>query len=261
MQKPCADSPQTLESLIKEWVAKLAVNAGASLDAKTQAVYCSIWLEGLSDLPPAVLLAAFRKTLRECVYWPVKVADIRKHVSSAVCRATDDACEEAWNRCLEIRRCHWNPDIPGPFDRAVSRLTERVKQAARAAGIWKDFTASEWESGALHTWAKKRFFESFNAWGEQRQDDFLLPEGEVRKLLIEFYETKTALPAPKPEPTATPEERLRVADELAAAARKVLGIRPTAPRTVRDTPERRADLAKQAAFIREKYPDRKQVIA
>ncbi len=255
--------PQTLESLISEWVAKLAINAGASLDAKTQAVFCSIWLEGLADLPPAVLRAAFQKTLRECAYWPVKVADIRKHVSRAESNATDEAAEKAWERVLEIRRCHWNPDWsnpykPSPFERAVSQLTERVKQAARAAGIWRDYTESEWESGALHTWAKKRFFESFNSWGEREQDTFLLPDGEVKKLLIEFSESKSMLPAPKQEPAMPPEERLRVADELAAAARQVLGIRPPAPHSVRDTPERRAELADQAAFIRQKYPDRKQ---
>jgi hypothetical protein len=255
-KRQCGDGQKTIESLISDWVAKLALNAGAALDAKTQAVYCSIWLEGLSDLSPAVLVAAFRKTLRECPYWPVKVADIRKQVSSAVNRSTDEAAEKAWERVVEIRRVYWNPDIPGEFNHAVSRLSERVKQAARAAGVWRDFTESEWEAGALHTWAKKRFFESFNAWGEYRQDELLLPEGEVKKLLIEFSESKAALPAPKPEPAMPSEERLRVADELAAAAKQVLGIRPPAPRSLRDTPERRAELQRQAEEIKAKYANR-----
>src|SRR5690348_4939558 len=121
----CADMRPTPESLIREWVAKLAVNAGASLDAKTQAVFCSIWGEGLGDLSPSVLEAAFRKTLRECPYWPVKVADIRKHVSCAVSNATDEAAEQAWRRVLEIRRVHWSPDVPGPFNRAFAALSER----------------------------------------------------------------------------------------------------------------------------------------
>jgi hypothetical protein len=252
----CADSPPTLESLISEWVAKLAVNAGASLDGKTQAVFCSIWLEGLSDLSPAVLLAAFRKTLRECPYWPVKVADIRKHVAHAVSNATDEAAEKAWSRVLEIRRVCWNPDIPGLFDRAVSALTERVRCAARAAGVWRDFTESEWESGALHTWAKKRFFESFNSWGEREQDKFLLPEGETKKLLIEFAETK-ALPAPKPAPQLPPEERLRVADELAAAAREVLATYKPKEHLVTVSDETRKAYRQQAELIRRKYPDSK----
>jgi hypothetical protein len=166
------------------------VNAGAALDAKTQAVFRSIWLEGLSDLSPAVLLAAFRKTLRECPYWPVKVADIRKHVSHAVSNATDEAAEKAWERVLECRRVYWNPDMPGGFSRGMPRLPARVAQAARAAGVWRDFPTTE----ALHVWAKKVFFESFLAWGEREQDKFLLPDGEVKNLLAEFSETK-ALPA------------------------------------------------------------------
>lgn len=254
-QKPCGDSPLTLDSLIKEWVAKLAVNAGASLDAKTQAVYCSIWRDGLADLPPDVLLAAFRKTLRECPYWPVKVADIRKHVSRAVSNATDEAAEQAWDRVLEIRRCHWSPDVPGPFNRAVAELSERVRRAARAAGVWRDFTAEEYERGGLHTWAKKKFVESFNAWGERQQDAFLLPNSETKKLLIECSEMK-ALPwtKPKEEPQLPAQERLRIADELAEAARKVLGLRKPSAYQVKDTAERRAELHSQAEIIKARFP-------
>src|SRR5438270_8268535 len=188
----CADSPRTLESLIEEWVAKLAVNAGAALDAKTQAVYCSIWLEGLGDLTPNVLRAAFQKTLQECAYWPVKVADIRKHVARAESHATEEAAEIAWERVLELRRVYWSPDMSGGFSRGMPKLPERVAQAARAAGIWRDFPTTE----ALHVWAKKVFFESFIAWGKAEQDQFLLPDGEIKNLLAEFYETK-ALPAPQ----------------------------------------------------------------
>jgi hypothetical protein len=253
----CADSPPTIESLVSEWVAKLAINAGQSLDAKTQAVYCSIWLEGLSDLPPAVLLAAFRKTLRECPYWPVKVADIRKHVTRAIQNETDDAAERAWQAVLEIRRCHWSPDVPGPFNRALANLTERVRQAARAAGIWRDFTASEYENGAMHTWAKKRFFESFLAWGERDEDNFLLPDGEVKKLLIRCAESKAIEPKLIPAPKQPPEERLRVADALASAAREVIAAYKPKETLVTVSDETRLAVRQQAELIRRKYPDSK----
>jgi hypothetical protein len=36
---------------------------------------------------------------------------------------------------------------------------------------------------ALHTWAKKRFVESFIAFGEREHDQFLLPSGELKELL------------------------------------------------------------------------------
>lgn len=98
----CADSPSILESLVSEWVAKLAINAGASLDAKTQAVYKALWIEGLGDLSPDILRAAFQKTLRECAYWPVKVADIRKHVISADTMLAGLEAENAWQKALAV---------------------------------------------------------------------------------------------------------------------------------------------------------------
>ncbi len=191
-QPPCADSPSTIDSLISEWVAKLAINAGAALDAKTQGVYCSLWLEGLGDLSPGVLRAAFQKTLRECAYWPVKVADIRKHVSRAESNATAEAAEQAWERVLECRRVYWSPDLPGGFSRGMPKLSDRVATAARAAGVWRDFPTTE----ALQVWAKKVFIESFIAWGEAEQDKFLLPDGEIKNLLAGVAETK-ALRAPE----------------------------------------------------------------
>jgi len=229
------------------------VNAGAALDAKTQAIFASIWRDGLGDLPLDVLQAAFQKTLKECAYWPVKVADIRRHVVKAKEVATADTAERAWQRVLEIRRLDWSPDIPGPFHRALAGLSERVRQAARAAGVFREFTESEFENGALHTWAKKRFIESFHAWGELEQSKFLLPEGETKKLLIEFAKTK-ALPKPKDAPQLPAEERLRIADELAAEARRVLGLRqPAGPYQVQDNPERRKELQRQAELIKTRY--------
>jgi hypothetical protein len=254
LQSQCKPPQSTTAGLIDEWLPKLAVNAGAALDAKTQAVFRAIWLEGLGDLPSDVLRAAFQKTLRECAYWPVKVADIRKYVTHAESNATSLAAEDAWQRVLEIRRVHWNPDIPGPFDRAIAGLSERVRQAARAAGVFRDFTAEEFQKGGLHTWAKKRFIELFLAW---EQDQFLVSDEEAKKLLIEVAETK-ALPwiKPKKEPQLPAEERLRIADQLAAEARKVLGLRqPDAgPYQVKDTPERREELQRQAELIKARYP-------
>jgi hypothetical protein len=244
------------------------VNAGVALDAKTQAVYRAIWIEGFGDLSPQVLRAAFQKTLRECAYWPVKVADIRKHVTGAESNAVNVAAEKAWEIVLDIRRRYWNPDIPGPFHRAVARLSERMRQAARAAGVFRDFESVE----ALHTWAKKRFVESFITYGEFERDGFLLPDGEIKNLLTEIAQAKT-LPTPSSDwsecrargeqyraqlatqgvPNLSPQERLRIADNLAAAARKVL----EQPREhiVVASDETRKALHYQAELIKSRYPN------
>ena len=208
-----ADTRLTVESLIEEWIPKLAINAGAALDAKTQAVYRSIWLEGLGDLSPRVLLAAFQKTLRECAYWPVKVADIRKHVSTAETNAVNVAAERAWERVLELRRLYWNPDMPGGFSRGMPQLSERVKQACRAAGVFREVESVN----DLHVWARERFIESYLAWAELEQDQFLLPDGELKNLLAGVAETKV-LPPSQVSFDDLHARGLRYAEQVKAAA-------------------------------------------
>jgi hypothetical protein len=251
---------QSRNTLLKKWLLALALNAGVKLDdVDAIGVTLTLWTEGFADLSDSVLEAAFRKTLKAAKFWPVKVADVREYVTRAIQNETDDAAERAWQTVLDVRRVHWCPDVPGPFDRALARLTERVRQAARAAGIWRDFTASEYENGALHTWGKKRFIESFNAWGEQEQDKFLLPDGEAKKLLIELAETK-ALPGTKPKeaPQLPAEERLRIADQLAEAARQVIAQDEDAKKyTVNVSDGAREAFRKQAERIKALYPESK----
>jgi len=143
----------------------------------------------------------------------VKVADIRKHVASAETNAANLAVEECWERVLELRRVYWNPDMPGGFSRGMPRLSPRVAQAARAAGVWRDFPTTE----ALHVWAKKRFVESFIAWGETQQDKMLLPDGEIKNLLAEYAETK-ALPAPEVCFEDLHKHGLKYAEQISEAA-------------------------------------------
>jgi hypothetical protein len=178
-------------TLLRKWVTAFALNAGAALDAEALSVFVALWGEGFADLSDSVLEAAFKKTLKTAKFWPVKVADIREHVTHAETNATEDAAQKAWERVLEIRRAHWNPDIPGPFNRALAALPERIRQCARASGVFRDVESAD----DLHVWAKKRFLESFTAYGEREQDAFLLPDGEIKNLLADFSSVK-ALPAP-----------------------------------------------------------------
>ena len=264
---PCREPRLTLADLIDEWLPKLAVNAGAALDAKTQAVFHSVWLDGLGDLPPEVLRAAFQVTLRTCKFWPVKVADIREHAEHAKETATDEAAEQAWQYVLDLRRRFWNPDMPGGFSRGMPKLSPRIERAARAAGVFRDHDTLE----ALHVWAKKKFLESFLRWDETVESQNLLPEGEIKTLLAGVAQAKM-LAAPSPDwsecrargeayraqlatqgvPALLPEERLRIADELAAAARKVL----EQPRehVIVASDEARIALRRQAGALKRSFP-------
>lgn len=201
--------PQSKSALIREWVTKFALNAGAALDTKALAIYTAIWEEGFADLQYSVLDAAFRKTLQNCKFWPVKVADVREHVNRSVEYNATVAAEEAWLLVLDIRRTSYNPDLPQYLAQALAKLPERIRMAARAAGVFSEHATAE----ALHVWEKKVFVESFLRWDENKD---LLPEGEIKNLLTGAAQAK-ALPAPAVEFADLHERGLRYAAQIGAA--------------------------------------------
>ena len=166
---------------------KLSINAGAALDAKTQRVYADLWCDGLSDLSPSVAEAAFRKTLKECAFWPVKVADIRKHITHAQETAMVLEAEKAWQTALNFRRRYWRRDLPGQLTSDAPQLPERIEQSMRAAGVCVDYD----DHDKLHVWVKKDFIKYFLAWTEmEKEGKFLLPQGELRDALTALGEKK-----------------------------------------------------------------------
>lgn len=164
-----------MESLIEEWIAKLAVNAGAALDAKTQAVYRAIWLEGLADLSPSVLRAAFEKTLRECKFWPVKVADIRQHVSHAEENAVNLQAEQKWQQVLAYAQTTSPDYVSRPI-----KIKEQTRAAINAAGglCWiRDCPESDLQ------WVRKRFIETYTSWLTLEKNQHVLPDGPIKNLI------------------------------------------------------------------------------
>src|SRR5271169_5705627 len=79
---------QSRNTLLRKWVTAFALNAGAALDTEALAVFVALWTEGFADLSDSVLEAAFKKTLKTAKFWPVKVADVREHVTRAESNAT-----------------------------------------------------------------------------------------------------------------------------------------------------------------------------
>jgi len=249
------------DSLIREWLFRFSVEHKEDIAPKLP-----LWLEALGDVKPETLESLFKRALKTCKFFP-KIAEILEPLESAEKTAAPEAAEEAWRQVLEIRRLHWNPGIgrrdpkiPTPFERATAALSERVAQAARAGGIWRDFDSV----ADLHTWAKKRFIESFIAWGEAQQDQFLLPDGEVKDLLAGGAKLK-ALPAPSQDWNKLHAAGLVYADELrndpAQAPdlkRAIRAIRQLAetPRVI-DFEGRSAVLRRQAKVIQEKYSNKR----
>jgi hypothetical protein len=166
---PCKTQERSAstDALIREWLFRFGVEHKEDIAPKVP-----LWLESFGAMEPAILVRLFSRALKKCRFFP-KVSEILEPLTTAEAKAAPAAAEEAWARVFEIRRLYWNPDIPAPFNRAVASLSDRIRQAARAAGVFQEFESVD----GLHTWAKKRFVESFIAYGELEQDKFLLPDG------------------------------------------------------------------------------------
>lgn len=135
----------------------------------------------------------------------------------------------------------------------MPKLSDRVRAACRACGVFRDFTSAEFEKGELHTWAKKRFVESYLAWETLQQDQFLLPDGELKNLLADFAQAK-ALPAPRVDWQELRERGESYRAETATPGESLAKPARETPRVI-DFEGRAAELQRQAEIIRQKYPE------
>jgi hypothetical protein len=143
-------------------------------------------------MEPRTLESLFKKAIKTCKFFP-KVSEILAPLETVKQAALPEEASEAWQRVLAIRREHYNPDIPQYLARAVRNLPERIQRAARAAGVFQEVS----DPDQLHVWRKKRFIESYLAWEEIEENQFLLPDGEFKDALSALAEAK-ALPFRKP---------------------------------------------------------------
>ena len=183
--KPQPSKPSSTDSnssskreLISEWVVRFALNADKPLNAKEQAVYCSTWEEGFSDVDEGRLKAAFIACLRSHMFKTIPtIGDIRRHLQNAESNKAEEEAAQKFDEVLRYFREECHPDLK---DRQPRKISERTRRAINAAG------------GARHlrecigddlVFARKRFIESYLRWNELEQGRFLLPEGEVTNLL------------------------------------------------------------------------------
>ena len=194
------------------------MNAGQALDATALGVYQAIWEEGFEDLDYRVLEVAFRKTLRGCKFWPVKVADVRTHIDQANAKGLQLEAEEAWRVWVKQVDRHYHPDLG--WDRGTPQLPAITEHAARAAGgaFWVSICP---ESDMQ--WARKRFLEAYTLAHETGQVQNLLTRGKARKILASLASEAPArqLPQPAharvatgPEPSKPDHETLRALGDV-----------------------------------------------
>jgi hypothetical protein len=175
-----------LDSLIREWLVRFCTE-----HEKDVAPKLPLWLEAFAGMDADTLESLFKRAFRTCRFFP-KVSEILEPLRKAKETAAPEAADLEWQKVLALRRQHYNPDIPQHLALHVRGLSERTQTACRASGVFRDFETTE----QLYTWAKKRFVESYLAWETLEQDQFLLPDEELKNLITEAARSK-ALPIPE----------------------------------------------------------------
>lgn len=233
------------------------MNSGQALDATALAVYQAIWEKGFEDLDYRVLEVAFRKTLRECKFWPVKVADVRAHIDQANANGLKLEAEEAWRAWVKHVDRHYHPDLG--WDHQTPPLPAITEHAARAAG------GAFWVSTCPESdipWATKRFIESYTFTHETGQVQNLLTRGEAKKILKCLTceaapKTKTLLAPTGSAPISAPLQQSDSATAASDHARvKINAPRPEPmPLSVEEMEHRKEDLLEQFNRYLQVHPE------
>jgi len=187
--KPCLQGTKNSDrrELIREWVVRFALNADKPLNAKEQAVYCSMWEEGFSDLDTGRLKGAFIACLRSQTFKTMPtIGDVRQHLSKAEVDANTLGAEKKWQEVLDYIRIFYSPDLG--IDRKAPPIGEHTMTAIRAAGGIRWIHECDREQ---LVWCKKAFIESYLAWDRLEKGHFLLPEGPVKDAFGAIAELKS----------------------------------------------------------------------
>jgi hypothetical protein len=98
------------DSLISDWLMRLALNSGVALEPGTRAVYMKLWTESFADLNDATVDAAFQKTL---LTWGSDfgkvgklptVGDIRGHLDASAKKELASRADLEWQKLLDYIR-------------------------------------------------------------------------------------------------------------------------------------------------------------
>jgi hypothetical protein len=179
-----------------------------------------IWFEALESLSPVLVRHGFAEIEKNFVPTAACPFPTPAHLLKFVAHKKETSinfeAEFAWERALTLRRTEWNIDIPGRFAELFSELPVQEQQACRASGI---FCQADMEPEQLHTWAKKRFVETYARWTEHAADVFLLEDGTVKDVLKGSAET-LALPAQKREASRGASTQFMTREDLPPVAPK-----------------------------------------
>jgi hypothetical protein len=258
-QPPISEQPVSSSDAIRQFLVKAGEVYGRAITAPL----VSIWIEELGAYPVEQLDGMFRHILRTWKpeygkTFPV-IAEVLQPMDVAAKNELASRADLEWQKLLDyIRRYYW---ADGPWQHKAPKLPEKVRVSCNAAGgfAW----LNECSRDDL-VWAKKGFVESYIAWEEMNKDQWLLPEGTLRNLLLEASSEKALLPGPVADsedwlppvvpsriaPQYTPD----IAKQRAASVDMTSAKTITAETMVVKDPSRMEVLRQQAQKMIAKYP-------
>lgn len=167
---------------------RFAVNADRALTAGEQSVLRSTWEDAFVEIDPVRLKSAFIATLRSHTFKTIPtVGDVLQHVQHA---RENDLLEEAarkWEQVVTFA-AGLSDDYP---DRRKTNILPRTQAAIRGAGGLRHIRDCKTES---LEWARKNFMQAYIRYSEIERDQALLPDGELKAMLVQVAADK-ALPA------------------------------------------------------------------
>jgi hypothetical protein len=190
-QPPTSEQPVSSSDAIRQFLVKCGEVYGRTITA----ALVSIWIEELAGYPAEKLVGMFRHVLRTWKpeygkTFPV-IADVLEPLDAAAENELQGRADLEWQKLLDyIRRYYW---ADGPWQHKAPKLPEKVRVSCNAAGgfAW----LNECSRDDL-VWAKKAFVESYITWEEMNKDQWLLPEGTLRNLLLEASSERALLLGP-----------------------------------------------------------------
>jgi hypothetical protein len=244
-------------------IRQFLVKCGEVYGRTITAALVSIWIEELAGYPADKLAGMFRHVLRT---WKPEygktfptIADVLQPLDATAKKELASRADLEWQKLLDyIRRYYW---ADGPWQHKAPKLPEKVRVSCNAAGgfAWLN-RCPEKEL----VWAKKSFVESYIAWEEMKKDQWLLPEGTLRNMLLEKSEAQALLPGPvaSAEDWLPPVVPSRIAPQFTpdVAKQRTATVDMSDARTITaetmvvKDPNRMEFLRQQAEKMKAKYP-------
>lgn len=150
-----------------------------------------------AQITDAQIDAAFDEAERRLRFWPTP-AEVLGFILIAEKTSSEEKAALKWDEVRDYVRNDYHPDLKNHQGR---RISEQTGRAIRAAGGLEHISEC---TGDDLVFARKRFIEAYLRLDELRQHEFLLPEGEVKRLLAETAKTMSVDRLLEPPGTVEP---------------------------------------------------------